>query len=163
MQHFFTENQWTETWNICWTIKAARNRWTQIHKYVTILCFQVTDKYIALKFMRFLHKNCYLVPTILLTGYLPVCCLIPVQLPPRPSRSMHFRDVSNVPETSTRDVPPTSFPGSLSCFEKEPDCSWSRGSQNLGAKNKRGKVEEIMVAMTKVTPSGPERSLPPLY
>lgn len=31
--------------------------------------------------------------------YLPVFCLIPVQLPPRPSRSMHFRDVSNVPET----------------------------------------------------------------
>ena len=67
-------------------------------------------------------------------------------------------------ETSAyRDEPPTSFPGSLSCFEKEPDSSWSRGSQNLGAKNKRGEVVEIMVAMTKVTPSGPERCLPPLY
>ena len=162
MQHFFTENQWTDTWNICWTIKAARNRWTQIHKYVTILCFQVTDKYIALKFMRFLHKNRLFGPYYttyrLLTGMLPHSC----------TASSQALSVNAFPWRiqRTRDVPPTSFPGSLSCFEKEPDCSWSRGSQNLGAKNKRGgggEVEEIMVAMTKVTPSGPERSLPPLY
>ena len=150
MQHFFTENQWTETWNICWTIKAARNRWTQIHKYVTILCFQVTDKYIYSAHVYEIPPQKLFIWSLLY--YLPVCCLIPVQLSPRPSRSMYFRD-----------VPPTSFPGSVSCFEKEPDCSWSSGSQNLGAKNNRGEVEEIMVAMTKVTPSRPERSLPPLY
>ena len=155
MQHFFTKNQWTETWNICWTIKAARNRWTQIHKYVTILCFQVTYKYIALKFMRSSPKTVYLVPTILLTGILPHSC----------TAFSQALSVNAFPWRiqRTRDVPPTSVPGSLSCFEKEPDCSWSSGSQNLGAKNKRGEVEEIMVAMTKVTPSGPERSLPPLY
>ena len=155
MQHFFTENQWTETWNICWTIKAARNRWTQIHKYVTILCFQVTDKYIALKFMRFLHKNCLFGPYYTTYRYVasflysflpgPLGQCISVTYPTYPRRTANL-----VPRFS------------LLLRER----TWLQLVTWLpksGSQNKRGEVEEIMVAMTKVIPSGPERSLPPLY
>ena len=44
---------------------------------------------------------------------------------------------------------------------KSPGRRWSRGSQNLGAKSKRGEEEKIIVTMTKVTLSRPEGSLPP--
>ena len=104
--------------------------------------------------MRFLPKNCLFGPYYTTYRYFasflysflpgPLGQCISVTYPTYPRRTANL-------------------PGSLSCFEKEPDCSWSSGSQNLGAKNKRGEVEEIMVAMTKVTPSRPERSLPPLY
>ena len=51
--------------------------------------------------------------------------------------------------------------GGLYASSKNPGCNWSRGSENQRAKNKGGEEEQIIVAMTKVTLSGPERSLPP--
>ena len=91
--------------------------------------------------------------------YLPVFCLIPVQLPPRPSRSMHFRDVSKVPETYRQPRSQV-----LSLASRKNLIAAGRVAPKIWEpKIRGGEVEEIMVAMTKVTPSGPERSLPPLY
>ena len=74
----------------------------------------------------------------------------------------HIKDVDVINKTFDSKVSSNLVPMVL-CLasRKNPGCSWSRGSQNLGAKNKGGDEEQITVAMTKVTLSRPERRLPP--